>query len=137
IPAWSFVVALNSLQNAMMLTPCWPSAGPTGGAGFACPAGICSLICPTTFFAISLSFFHFPILEFHRRIAAEHVHRHLQFALVRVNLLDHAAEVQERSVVDLDRLPHLEADLRFFSVFGLGDLRLDNRDLVRDRKSTR
>ena len=27
-----------------MLTPCWPSAGPTGGAGVAFPAGICSLI---------------------------------------------------------------------------------------------
>src|SRR5262245_31734012 len=27
----------------MMLAPCWPSAGPTGGAGVACPAGHCSL----------------------------------------------------------------------------------------------
>src|ERR1700712_6073247 len=27
----------------MMLTPCWPSAGPTGGAGGAAPALICSL----------------------------------------------------------------------------------------------
>src|SRR5215212_5486466 len=39
MPFWSFVLALNSLQNAMMLTPCAPSAGPTGGAGFAAPAG--------------------------------------------------------------------------------------------------
>src|SRR6185436_18203552 len=39
IPFWSLVFALNSLQNAMMLTPCAPSAGPTGGAGFAAPAG--------------------------------------------------------------------------------------------------
>src|ERR1700746_2715955 len=46
------VLALNSLQKPMILTPCWPSAGPTGGAGFACPAGICHLICPVTFFAI-------------------------------------------------------------------------------------
>ncbi len=29
------VRALNSLQNAMMLIPCGPSAVPTGGAGFA------------------------------------------------------------------------------------------------------
>ncbi len=36
-PPW--VLALNSLQKPMMLTPCWPSAGPTGGAGFALPAG--------------------------------------------------------------------------------------------------
>jgi hypothetical protein len=39
IPFWSLVLALNSLQNAMMLTPWAPSAGPTGGAGFAAPAG--------------------------------------------------------------------------------------------------
>src|SRR5215510_7044199 len=52
IPGWSLVLALNSLQKAMMLTPCWPSAGPTGGAGFAAPAGICSLICPVIFFAM-------------------------------------------------------------------------------------
>ena len=39
IPFWSLVRALNSLQNAMMLTPCAPRAGPTGGAGFAAPAG--------------------------------------------------------------------------------------------------
>ena len=33
------VFALKALQNSMMLTPCWPSAGPMGGAGFAFPAG--------------------------------------------------------------------------------------------------
>src|SRR5688572_9208047 len=44
------VFALNALQKSMMLTPAWPSAGPTGGAGVALPPGICSLICPTTFF---------------------------------------------------------------------------------------
>src|SRR5207245_5102994 len=36
----------------MMFTPCWPSAGPTGGAGVACPAGICNLMNAVTFFAI-------------------------------------------------------------------------------------
>src|SRR5713226_5733835 len=46
------VFALNALQKSMMFTPCWPSAGPTGGAGVAFPAGICSLTCPITFFAI-------------------------------------------------------------------------------------
>ncbi len=55
MPAWSLVVALNSLQKAMMLTPCWPKAGPTGGAGLACPAGICNLICPVIFFAIKIA----------------------------------------------------------------------------------
>jgi hypothetical protein len=33
-----------------MLTPRWPSAGPTGGLGFAAPAGICSLTSAMTFF---------------------------------------------------------------------------------------
>ena len=39
-----WVAALNSLQNSMMLTPRWPSAGPIGGDGLAVPAGTCSLI---------------------------------------------------------------------------------------------
>src|SRR2546422_4362412 len=53
-PSWSFadVFALNALQKSMMLTPCWPSAGPTGGAGLAWPAGICSLMILMTFLAI-------------------------------------------------------------------------------------
>ncbi len=50
-PFWSAVCALNALQNSMMLTPCWPSAGPTGGAGFACPPGIWSLMSVRTFLA--------------------------------------------------------------------------------------
>src|SRR5512132_2237102 len=47
-PACFCVAALNSLQNAMMLTPRGPSAVPTGGAGLACPAGIWSLMCAIT-----------------------------------------------------------------------------------------
>ena len=45
------VCALNALQNSMMLTPCWPSAGPTGGAGLAWPPGIWSLMSVRTFLA--------------------------------------------------------------------------------------
>src|SRR5690242_11928942 len=45
------VRALKSLQNAMMLRPRWPSAGPIGGDGLAAPAGTCSLRNPATFFA--------------------------------------------------------------------------------------
>src|ERR1700687_3181530 len=52
IVSWPCVRELNSLQKAMMLIPCGPSAVPTGGAGFALPAGICSLTKPTTFFAM-------------------------------------------------------------------------------------
>src|ERR1044071_4466761 len=55
-PGSSFCVwALNALQNSMMLRPRWPSAGPMGGEGFALPAGTCSLMKPTTFFAIFVS----------------------------------------------------------------------------------
>ena len=43
-PCCPCVRALKVLQNSMMLTPCWPRAGPTGGAGVAWPAGIWSLI---------------------------------------------------------------------------------------------
>src|SRR5258708_1761906 len=55
-PSWSLaeVLALNALQNSIMLTPCGPSAVPTGGAGVAFPAGICSLTCAVIFFAILL-----------------------------------------------------------------------------------
>src|SRR5881397_2157541 len=44
------VCALYALQNSMMLTPCWPRAGPTGGAGLAIPALICSLMTAASFF---------------------------------------------------------------------------------------
>ena len=40
----SCVAALNALQNSMMLTPRWPSAGPIGGDGLAAPAGTCNLM---------------------------------------------------------------------------------------------
>src|SRR6266851_1439691 len=35
-----------------MLMPCCPSAGPTGGAGVALPAGSCRVMTALTFFAI-------------------------------------------------------------------------------------
>ena len=35
VPCCEAVWALNALTNSMMFTPCWPSAGPTGGAGLA------------------------------------------------------------------------------------------------------
>src|SRR6266581_788904 len=110
MPASLFVAALNSLQKPMMFTPCWPKAGPTGGAGLACPAGICNLICTVTFFAIGflsksrithhvLALLHLPILKFHRRIAAENIHRHLQFAALRLDFFNHAAEIEERTII--------------------------------------
>jgi hypothetical protein len=52
-PFCEAVFALKFLQKSMMLTPCCPSAGPTGGAGVASPAGICSFTYPVIFFAIA------------------------------------------------------------------------------------
>ena len=53
VPVSLCVCALNALQNSMMLIPCWPSAGPTGGAGLACPPAAWSLIVVRTFLAMA------------------------------------------------------------------------------------
>src|SRR3954468_22038181 len=55
LPRCDSVWALYALQNSMMLTPCWPSAGPIGGAGVAWPALICSLMTAETFFLGGMS----------------------------------------------------------------------------------
>src|SRR5438552_18531915 len=98
------VCALNALQNSMMLTPCWPSAGPTGGAGFACPPGICSLISVRTFLATSIQLLHLVEGQLHRNLALEDVHEHLQLLLIRVDVDDLAVEVRERARGYLHRL---------------------------------
>src|SRR3954452_21167492 len=72
LPRCASVAALYALQNSMMLTPCCPSAGPIGGAGFAAPALIWSLIRPVTFFWRAM----FPSLSKTR--AAAHVCSHLR-----------------------------------------------------------
>src|SRR4051794_25377850 len=53
VPMSPAVWALKALTNSMMLMPCWPSAGPTGGAGEACPPGACSLMVVRTFLAMA------------------------------------------------------------------------------------
>ena len=52
VPPSCWVWALNALQNSMMFTPCWPRAGPTGGAGLAAPPGTWSLMVVRTFLAM-------------------------------------------------------------------------------------
>src|SRR6058998_358910 len=96
------VCALNALQNSMMLTPCWPSAGPTGGAGLACPPGICSLMSVRIFLATLCLLRLVDLLdlvepELHRNLALEDVHQDLELLLLRVDLDDLAVEVGERS----------------------------------------
>src|SRR5213592_1370473 len=125
-PFWSAVWALNALQNSMMLTPCCPSAGPTGGAGFACPPGICSLIMVRTFFAIpiyprarlkpgtrfSINFLDLVEAELNGHLTLEDVDEHLQLLLVGVDVDDLAVEVRERARCHLHRLAERELDLR-------------------------
>ena len=53
-PTCEAVRALYSFTKPIMLTPCCPRAGPTGGAGVAFPASICSFTIALTFFAIYL-----------------------------------------------------------------------------------
>src|SRR5580698_8286313 len=53
-PACACVRSLYCLQKSMMFSEYGPSAGPTGGAGVALPAGKANPILPTTFFAIFL-----------------------------------------------------------------------------------
>ena len=52
----SFVFSLKALQKSIIFSPCWPNAGPTGGLGFAPPAGTCSFIIVITSFAILIPF---------------------------------------------------------------------------------
>src|SRR5438445_11820790 len=52
MPRISFVRSLNWDTNAPMFTPCWPSAGPTGGAGVAWPPVTCNRIWAVTCFAM-------------------------------------------------------------------------------------
>src|SRR5229473_32327 len=103
-PSWLLVWALKPLQNSMMLTPCWPRAGPTGGDGLAFPAVICSFTIAWTFFAM-LEPLHLVVLELDGREAPEDRHHDLELAPLRVQVVDRALEVHERS---LDH-PHLVA----------------------------
>src|SRR5215475_12380241 len=93
-PSWELVCALKPLQNSMMLTPCWPRAGPTGGEGLALPAGICSFTSAWTFLAMSESL-HLVVLELHRRQAPEDGHHHLELAPLGVEVVDGPLEVDE------------------------------------------
>ena len=59
VPFMSFVRSLNCITNWPMFTPCWPRAGPTGGAGVAWPPGHWSFTLAVITFAIVRS--RFPI----------------------------------------------------------------------------
>src|SRR6476619_3908807 len=107
----------------MMLTPCWPRAGPTGGAGLAMPALICSLTMAASFFffgGISLASFLVVRIRAVRyperwvakpvrsdlgdlgerqldgRLAAEDRDQHLELLGVRIDLVDGRRQRGER-----------------------------------------
>src|SRR4029450_7443279 len=93
----------------MMFTPGWPSAGPTGGDGFALPAGICSFTTAWTFFIEpacreerASDPLHLVILELDGRRPAKHRHHHLHPSALRVHVVDHSLEIDERSVDHAD-----------------------------------
>src|SRR5262245_25126014 len=108
-PSCPCVWALKPLQNSMMFTPCWPSAGPTGGEGLALPAGICSFTIAWTFFMRCAPShpLDLVVLELDRRRAAEDRHDHFHAPALGVDVFHHALEVHERTVDD----PHLVATL--------------------------
>src|SRR3990172_9422722 len=109
----------------MMLSPCWPNAGPTGGAGFACPPGIWSLISVTTvfiFLAIYASILYFAYLkeiELHRCASAEYLDFYAQPSLLRIHLFHNAAEIVKGTVNHLHMLAHGKIDYRGDLLFGL------------------
>src|ERR1700675_3443942 len=117
----ALVLALNCLQNSMMLTCAWPSAGPTGGAGVALPAAICNFTDPVIFLtAIVVSLcrlFHLAEFQLDRCGASEDGDHHLQGLAVLVDLVHHAGEAGEGAFGDLDCLVLLELHLEPRLVF--------------------
>src|SRR5262245_42923815 len=118
-----------------MFTPCWPSAGPTGGAGVHCPPGTCSLIfAVSSFFAIAAlrsDRLDLPVLELDRGRPAEDRHDHLHEALVREDLVDDPVEALEGTLLDLHGLALLELDLDLGLLLRAFHLAEELLDLVR------
>src|ERR1700749_4159654 len=97
LPRWASVAALYCLQNSMMLTPCWPSAGPTGGGGGATPALIFRLITAVrflfggTYFSL-LDLGNLAEGQLDGRLAPEDRDQHLDLLRVRADLADRRGE---------------------------------------------
>src|SRR5262245_36331227 len=123
-PSSLAVFELKFLQKSMMLTPCGPSAVPTGGAGVAFPAAICSFTTACIFFTGCLqasefrrrvsglkprarslapkasNFFDLQKVQLHRCRPPENRDHHFQRVLVDVDVVHHAIKAGERTLVD-------------------------------------
>src|SRR5215472_9551970 len=115
LPRWFSVAALYCFTKSMMLTPCGPSAVPTGGAGVAAPALSWTLTIALTFFFLgaisSGSFSDLAYLierKLDRGLPAEDRHQHLELLCVRVDLAHRGGERGERPVHHGHRLVDLE-----------------------------
>src|SRR5579859_3412180 len=140
LPRWLSVAAVYFLKKSMMLTPCGPSAVPTGGAGVAAPALSWTLTIALILFflgAISLGFLFSDLAylverQLDRSLPAEDRHEHLELLGVRVDLAHRSRERGERPVHHGDRLVDLEVDGG-----GAHGLRLLRRLLLRHRREQR
>src|SRR5205809_4094584 len=76
-----------------------------------------------------LRFLHLPILKLNRGVTAENIDRDFQLAPVGFDFLDHTAEIEKRTIVDLDRFAHFKVDLRTLLILGFRDLLFDGGNL--------
>src|SRR5215472_4333918 len=114
LPRWDSVAALYCLTKSMMLTPCGPSAVPTGGAGVAAPAGSCTFTTAASFFllgGIGVGFLSdlrdLVERKLDRRLPAEDRHKHLELLRDRVDLVHGRGKRRERSIHNGNRLADL------------------------------
>src|SRR5215210_509465 len=110
----SRVASLNCRTNSPMFTWACPRAGPTGGAGLACPPVICNFSLratrrprPLTIKSSRLELGYLVEGELDGRLAPEDGDEHLQPRLVHVYIRDRTRKVRERSPYYLDRLADL------------------------------
>src|SRR5665647_111538 len=123
LPAWSWVRALNCLQNCMMFTPLDPKAGPTGGEGFAAPPLICNLINPAMSLAITffkknyLLLFYLHKAKLQGCFTTENFNHNFKFLLLHIDFLNGSVETVKWSISHFYCLAYYEWGIKFFSAF--------------------
>src|SRR5262245_54751796 len=98
-----------------MLTPRCPRAGPTGGLGVACPAGICNFTSPTTFLAIFLSrLLNLHKVKFNRCCSAKDADQHSEFPFFWLHFLHHSGKILKRSINYFNTFPYFKQHFWFW-----------------------